>query len=108
MSKPLSELEVLALAALARLGPEAYGVQVRQEIEARSGRSVSIGSLYKALHRLEDRAYVSSRVGTPTAVRGGRAKKYLQIEPPGRRALESSVRAVRGMVDGLDVGWDQT
>ncbi len=106
VSKPLSELEVLALAALARLGPDAYGVLIRQEIEDRTDRSISIGSLYKALHRLEKRQFISSQLGEPTAVRGGRAKKYIRLEPQGRDALEASIRAVYGMVSGLDIGWD--
>lgn len=107
MSKPLSELEVLALAALARLGPDAYGVLIRQEIEDRTDRSISIGSLYKALHRLEQRKLVSSRLGVPTSVRGGRAKKHLTLEPEGRAALEASIRAVHDMVSGLGIGLDQ-
>ena len=53
MSAPLSDLEVLALAAVLRLGPEAYGVSIRDEIADRTGREVSVGSLYKALARLE-------------------------------------------------------
>jgi DNA-binding PadR family transcriptional regulator len=97
----LSELEVLALAALVRLGPEAYGVTIRDDIEERTGRSVSVGSLYKALHRLEERRMVTTSVGEPTAVRGGRAKKHIHVEPAGRRALEASIRAWARMFDGL-------
>lgn len=106
MTEPLREVEVFALAALERLGPQAYGVSVRREIEERTGRSVSVGSLYKALERLERRGFVSTRIGKPTAVRGGRAKKYLRIEPPGRDALKASIRAVHRMVEGLDLGFE--
>lgn len=98
---PLSDLEVLALAAVMQLGPEAYGVSIREEIRERTGRSVSVGSLYKAIHRLEERGYVSTVVGEPTAVRGGRAKKHVQLEPAGRAALEESVRALGQMLSGL-------
>lgn len=106
MPQTLSDLEVLALAALARLGPEAYGVTIRDDIEARTGRSVSVGSLYKALHRLEEQGLVSSSVGQPTSVRGGRAKKHIAIEPSGRRALATSIEAYQRMFEGLatDVG----
>jgi DNA-binding PadR family transcriptional regulator len=98
----LSDLEVLALAALERLGPDAYGVAIREEIQSRGGRAVSVGSLYKALHRLEERGFVSTSVGEPTAVRGGRAKKHLRIEPSGRAALDSSIQSFRRMFDGLE------
>ena len=101
MPEALSDLEVLALAALERLGPDAYGVSVRDEIEARMSRSVSIGSLYKALHRLEERGLVSSEVGEPSAVRGGRAKKHLRIQPAGRSALAAEVASYRRMFEGV-------
>ncbi len=105
MTPPLSDLEVLALAALLRLGPDAYGVSIKDEIGERTGRVVSIGSLYKALRRLEERGYVTPVVGQPTAVRGGRAKKHFRIEVAGRDALERSMQALGNMVDGLGLEW---
>ena len=101
MPYALSEVEVLSLAALAHLGPQAYGVSIREEIERRTGRSLSVGSLYKAIHRLEKRGFVSTHVGKPTAVRGGRAKKHVRLEPTGHAALASSVQSIYNMVDGL-------
>jgi DNA-binding PadR family transcriptional regulator len=101
MPYALSEVEVFSLAALAHLGPEAYGVSIREEIERRTGRSLSVGSLYKAIHRLEKRGFVSTSVGKPTAVRGGRAKKHVQLEPAGHAALVASIRSMNNMVDGL-------
>ena len=105
MHQPVSDLEVLALAALLRLGPEAYGVSIREEIAERTGREVSIGSLYKALQRLEDRRLVAARVGEPTSVRGGRAKKHFRVLPAGRDALEGALGSLHRMVDGLDLEW---
>jgi PadR family transcriptional regulator PadR len=101
MTDSLSDLETLALAALARLGPDAYGVSIREEIEERTGRAVSVGSLYKALHRLETRGLVKTTVGEPTSVRGGRAKKHVRIEPAGRAALRASIASYRRMFEGL-------
>ena len=101
MADSLSDLEVFALAALVRLGPDGYGVSIREEILERTGRSVSVGSLYKALNRLQKRGLVSAFRGEPTAVRGGRAKKHFRVEPAGRAALESSVQELQAMVEGL-------
>jgi PadR family transcriptional regulator PadR len=103
MSDALSDLEVLAMAAVLQLREHAYGVSIKEEILARTGRSVSIGSLYKAIHRLEKRGYVSTSVGQPTSVRGGRAKKHVHVEAAGQAALEDSVRALGQMIDGLGV-----
>src|SRR5713101_4580416 len=83
----LGEFEHLIVLALLRLEDRAYGVTVRQEIELRTKREVSIGAVYATLERLERKGYVSSRLGDPTPERGGRAKRYFQIEAPGVRAL---------------------
>lgn len=101
MPKKLSELEALALAALTRMGPDAYGVTIREEIARGTGRSVSTGSLYKAIHRLEERGLVRFEIGEPTPERGGRAKKHVLLAPAGRRALEASARRFRWVVGGL-------
>lgn len=108
MTTQLSEIEMLALAAVAQLGDDAYGVSIREEIERRTGRSVSIGSLYKALHRLERYGLTGVTVGEPTGVRGGRAKKYVHLRPSGQVALRESVGALMRMVDGLDAEWRTT
>jgi len=103
MKETLSDLEVLILSAVLRLGPDAYGVSIREAILERTGRSVSIGSLYKAIHRLERRGLVSTVAGEPRAVRGGRARKYVRTEEAGRRALRDSVQALSQMLDGLAI-----
>lgn len=105
MTQSISDLEVLALAALLRLGEDAYGIAIKDDIAARTGRDVSIGSLYKALQRLEDRGLVDAWIGEPTSVRGGRAKKHFRVLPAGREALEASLRSLQSMVDGLGLDW---
>ena len=105
MTQSISDLEVLALAALLRLGEDAYGIAIKDDIAARTGRDVSIGSLYKALQRLEDRGLVDAWIGEPTSVRGGRAKKHFRVLPAGREALEASLRSLQNMVDGLGLDW---
>ena len=97
----LGGFELLVLLALIRLGDDAYGVPISNEIEASSGRSVSIGSIYITLDRLERKGLVSSTLGEPTAARGGRAKTYFRITAKGLRevrlARRSRVRLWRGV-----------
>lgn len=76
MEKKLGEFEQMVLLALLRLRENAYGSAVRVEIEKRTGREISIGALYTTLERLEKQGLVRSRIGEPTAERGGRRKKY--------------------------------
>jgi PadR family transcriptional regulator PadR len=83
----LGEFEQVVLLAVARLKDGAYGMGIRQEIEARTGQDVAIGSVYSALDRMEKKGLVDSQVGNPTPERGGRAKRYYQLRRPGVEAL---------------------
>ena len=97
----LGEFEQLVLLALMRLGDGAYGMTVRREIADRTGREVTIGAVYVTLDRMERKALVRSRLGEPTEVRGGRAKRCFTITAPGLAALELSQKALKRMTDGL-------
>src|SRR5205807_1094070 len=72
----LGEFEQVVLLAVLRLGENAYGVSIRAEIGARTGRKPAPGALYTALDRMEEKRFVQSRWGDPTPQRGGRAKRY--------------------------------
>ena len=97
----LGEFEHVVLLALLRLGDEAYGVTVRQEIALRTGRDVSVGAIYATLGRLETKGFVRSRVGAPTAERGGRAKRHFRVTAKGIAIVERTHDALRRMADGL-------
>lgn len=98
----LGDLEQIVLLAVLRLGEDAYGVPIRTEIEARTGRTLTVGALYRTLDRLEEKGYVSSQFGDPTPERGGRSKRYFKVRPIGLRALRASRDALAAMWDGLD------
>lgn len=83
----LGEFEEIVLMAIRRLGADAYGVPIRRLIEAETNRSVSFGALYTTFDRLEAKGYISSWQGGATSERGGRAKRYLRVEPAGLEAL---------------------
>ncbi len=101
MGSQLGEFEQFLLFALVRLGDEAHGVSLRQEIERRTGRTVSAGAVYTAMDRLEGRGFISSRLGDPTPERGGRRKKLYSMEPRGAEALSNSYTALQEMAKGL-------
>jgi DNA-binding PadR family transcriptional regulator len=77
-------------------------VPIRQEIEERTGRVLTVGALYRTLDRLEDKGYVTSWFGDPTPERGGRAKRHFKVRPAGIRALRASRDAFAAMWEGLD------
>ena len=102
MRRSLGEFEQLILLALVDVPEdEAYGVPLRESIERRTPRRPAMGALYTALDRLEARGFVSSRLGPPTAERGGRPKRFYRLQPAGARALADSIRVLRDMSDGL-------
>lgn len=103
MTRPsaLGEFEQSVLLAIAHLGDAAYGVTVRAEIERRTGRDVTIGALYTALERLEQKGYATSRMSDPTPERGGRSRRYFQLRPAGVRALQQSRQVLDRMWQGL-------
>jgi len=96
----IGEFEQLVLLGILRLGDNAYGMTIRQEIEKRAGRKTSIGTLYLTLERLEEKGLISSELGEAVAERGGRAKRYFKLNPAGRQAVKKSVESVRRMADG--------
>ena len=99
----LGEFEHIVILALLRLADRAYGVTVRQEIEERTGREVSIGAIYATLDRLEVKGYVKSVVGEPTPERGGRSKRFFCVTAKGISAVNRTHRAVQDLTEGLDL-----
>ena len=99
----LGEFEQIVLLTVARLRDDAYGMAIRQEIEGRVGRSVAIGSVYAALDRMERKGYLGSDVGDPTPVRGGRAKRFYGLRPPGAEVLSRSRKVLDGLWEGLEL-----
>jgi PadR family transcriptional regulator PadR len=105
-SKPkppaLGDFEQLVLLGILRLDDGAYGAAIRQEINARSGRDVSINAVYTTLDRLEGKGLLRSWVGEPTAQRGGRRRKFYALRPAGLVALRQAYHAFTAMAEGLE------
>jgi len=97
----LGEFELMVLLAVIRLDADAYGVTISREIEQRSGRAVSLGGVYAALDRMEERGLVTSRLGDPTAARGGRAKRFFRATSDGIGAARETRNALVSLWTGL-------
>lgn len=100
----LGEFEYLLLAASARLGDEAYGASIRQDIEAATGSACSVGAIYTTLDRLEAKGLVQTWMGDATTQRGGRPKRMVRLTAKGTRAAADFYRAVRRASQG--VSWE--
>ena len=99
----LGEFEMMNLTALLLLGENAYGMTIHERVEqlAEGIRSVSLGSVYTTLDRLEQKGYVKSWYSDPTPERGGRAKRYFKIQASGQLALKNSMQVADNMLTGL-------
>lgn len=102
----LGEFEQMVLLSILRLEQSAYGLAVRDEMEAVTGRSPSSGSLYTTLERLERKGLVESREGESASDRGGRPRRYVAVTAEGRRALSQSRGALLALWDGLEASLD--
>jgi PadR family transcriptional regulator, regulatory protein PadR len=100
----LGEFEYLLIAAAVRLGDDAYGAAIRQEIEDTTKRRCSTGSLYTTLDRLEAKGLIKTWMGDATPQRGGRAKRMIRVTPKGVQEAAAFYDAVTRVSRG--VSWD--
>ena len=102
MPQGLGEFEQMVLLAILHVEGEAYGVPVVEEIERRTGRSVSRAAVYVTLRRLEKRKLVTSWMSEPTGERGGKARRLVAVEAEGLELLREARLAMDRMWDDLD------
>jgi PadR family transcriptional regulator PadR len=86
----LGSLEEQVMLAVVRTAGEAYGMNVRRELEAVTGREITIGSVYATLDRLEAKGLVTSaRTEADTS-----SRRVFAVTPVGARSL-TQTRATR-------------
>ena len=101
VARHLGELELFSLLAIQHLGGEALGLEIRDEIQRRAGRRVSVGAGYATLARLADKGLIRFTVLPPEPRRGGRSRRCAQLTPAGARAIRESVSSLRRMLGDL-------
>jgi DNA-binding PadR family transcriptional regulator len=83
----LGEFEELVLLTVAALQQEAYGVEIKRELEARLNENLSVGSIQSALKRMEEKGFLTSEWGDATQKRGGKRKRIYSATPYAHRVL---------------------
>jgi PadR family transcriptional regulator, regulatory protein PadR len=101
MAEVIGQFEQAVLLALIRLGKNAYGRAILNEIQLRLNRDVSAGAVYATLERLETKELASSRLAPGTAIRGGRARRYFVPTGAGVRALNDAKLATDSLWRGF-------
>ena len=102
----LGEFEYLLLSAAARLGEDAYGASIQQDLQSSTGRRCSAGALYTTLDRLKTKGLVKTWMGGATPQRGGRRKRMVRLTAKGVREAASFYDAVMRASRG--VSWEAT
>jgi len=97
----LSNFELMVMLAIIRIGNDAYGVSISDEIEKTIGSEVLLGSVYDALARLEKKGLVLSEMGEATPERGGRAKRHFRTTSRGLRVVRDTQRSLVKLWNGL-------
>jgi PadR family transcriptional regulator len=97
----VGEFELLVLMSLLRLGGGTYGATIRRDIQERTRRDVSVGTVYMTLGRLEEKGLIRSYVGNPSAHRGGRRRRHYLMQESGQHALGRAYRTFKAISDGL-------
>jgi DNA-binding PadR family transcriptional regulator len=100
---PLGEFEQVVLLAVLRLGENAYGVTIREEIAAKTDRDPSPGALYTTLARMEEKGLIKSKLGDPTPERGGRAKRFMKLTSRGIEAVARAQRSYQNLLQGISL-----
>lgn len=88
----LGEFEEIVLLTVGVLYGEAYGVAIKEQIEVRLKRKVSVGALQSALRRMESKGFLNSEFGESTKTRGGKRKRYFKITALGKKALDYNIQ----------------
>jgi PadR family transcriptional regulator PadR len=96
------EFELLVLLAILRLKDTAYGVTIREKVEEETSRTLTLGTVYKTLGRLEGKGFVRTSIAPPTKERGGRRKKLYELTSPGLEAAHRSLSDLRQLSRGLE------
>ena len=88
----LRKFEEVVLLTVGIRYKDAYGVVIKEEIEKRLQRKVSVGALQSALRRMEDKGFLTSKLGEATKTRGGNRKRYFKITAFGKKALDFNIQ----------------
>jgi PadR family transcriptional regulator PadR len=99
-SGSLGSLEEQVMLAVVRTGGQAYGMNVRREIEAVTGRDMTIGSVYATLDRLEAKGLVSS---TRVESADGTSRRVFAVTPTGARSLAETRRTRERLWSGVSL-----
>ena len=94
---PITRTEEMLLLVVCKLQTEAFGINIRKEMQQVTGKRYSVGGIYVPLDRLVGRGWLTTEEARPTPARRGRPRRLYKITPEGLAML----REARAMQEGL-------
>ena len=97
---PQGTLDMLVLQILSLEPAHGYGIAQRLEQVTREAVRINQGSLYPALHRLEQKGWLKSEWKT---TEGGREAKYYSLTKTGRQQLIAETAGWKRLCDAISL-----
>jgi DNA-binding PadR family transcriptional regulator len=95
----LGEFEEMVLLIVGILYDQAYGLAISKEIARQTERAVHLSAVHSALHRLEKKGFLSSRLAEATQERGGKRKRLFTLTAAGSKALRAALICATSCMD---------
>jgi len=93
----LGNFEEIILLLIGMLKEKAYSVAIVEAYEQQTGNSINISAIHTVLYRLEDKGFLTSKLGEPTAGRGGKRKRHFKLTAFAVNALNELTSLREGM-----------
>jgi DNA-binding PadR family transcriptional regulator len=87
----------MLLLVVCKLQDEAFGLTIREDVEALTGKRYSVGGIYVPLDRLVRKGFLTTEDGKPTEERMGRPRRLYKITADGLVALREARSAQEAM-----------
>jgi PadR family transcriptional regulator PadR len=100
--KVLTRTEEIILLSILRLKDNAFSLTILKEIKHRTGKNLTIGSLWVFLDSLHKKGYIDKGMAEETPAKGGRKKVYYSLTPSGAKALRNAKELQKSLWKGLD------
>lgn len=97
----LGEFEELVLLTVVVLQTEAYGVEIKRELEERLNENLSVGSIQSALKRMEEKGFLTSKFGEATKKRGGKRKRIYTATNYAQQVLSELKELRKGLWEAV-------
>ena len=100
--KVLTRAEEILLLSILRLKDNAFALTILKEVKQRTGKRLTIGSLWVSLDSLYRKDYINKKLAEETPAKGGRKKVFYSLTPSGAKALRNTREFQKSLWKGVE------